>query len=279
MQKLLVTGCVLTVLAGCSNPRPAVTAEPASPLAARAAAPGVPTYRFVTGKHRSTLGSQAFLGELATCWLPAMARLQGSAGMVAYFSALPLAGDSRLPDEVGLAAYESEAAAERAERSPEVVALAEALYDAPGTLRKHVLPLTPELGAGSAFDALQQPTDWQGGFTTFFIGARHAELPPAEFLRRLGGQVQRERQAFLGQGLRAYVFMATPDHKLSYMHWADMAAFGRAMESLEGKAVIAESQALMRTVQFASAREFRGTLAPGQIVMLKLEGDAGSPRR
>lgn len=279
MQKLLATGCVLALLAGCSNPLPAVTAEPPSPLAARAATRGVPTYRFVTGKRRSTLGIPAFLGDLATRWLPAMARLQDSAGMIAYFSALPPAGDSRLPDEVGLAAYESEAAAENAERGPEFVALAAALYDAPGTLRAHVQPLTPELGAGSAFDVLQQPTDWQGGFTTFFIGARHAELPSAEFLRRLGGQVQRERRAFLGQGLRAYVFMATPDHKLSYMHWADMAAFGRAMESLEGKAVVAESRALMRTVQFASAREFGGPLASGQIVFLKPEGDAGNPTR
>lgn len=278
MQKLLATGCVLALLAGCSIP----VTGPAADRPVRATASDratVPAYRFITGTRRSALSSEAFLGLFASQWLPALATHQGPEGLVAYFSALPPAGDPRLPDEVALAAYESEAAADRAWSSQALDPVAATLFDARRTIRSRVSPLPPALAAGEAYDVLQTAADWRGGFTTCFIGARHAEVPPAAFAQALAGQVQRERQAFLGQGLRAYVFMVTPDHKLSFMQWTDMKAFGRAMESPEGKAVVVESQALMRTVQFASARDLRLPLAPGQVIRLDPAGAAGTPDR
>lgn len=277
MQKLLAAGCAVALLAGCMSDLSSVFPGD-RPFAAAAARKGVPSYRFIRGMRRPALGQPAFLAEVANRWLPSMAARKGD--LVAYLTAIPPGGEAGLPDEVALAAYESEAAHDRVWQSPAGAALTDlqgTLYDRASTTPERVQPLPAVLGTEGAFDALQQPTNWQGGVTTFFIGARQPAVPAGEFLERLSAQVHRERQAFGGQGLSGYVFMATPDYKLSFMQWPDLATFSRAMTSPEGQEVVAESRRLMRTVQFARVADFRGALAPGQVVSLPLPVGAAGP--
>lgn len=278
MPKTYVAALLLVVLAGCSLPLPNAPAGDRQAAASASDRFVAPAYRFILGKRRSDLAQPAFLAAMASRWLPAMGALQAAGGLEGYLSALPPAVEQGLPDEVALAAYASETAYTHAWETAEgraATALTATLFEAAGTTAVRVVPLPGALAAGGAFDALGAPIDWKAGFTTFFIGQRHEALPAADFLQRLHAQVGRERAAFAPQGLRGYVFMATRDHKLSFMNWPDMAAFGRAMASAEGKAVAAESQQLMRTVQFAGATSFRGSVEAGKVV--RIEGTTRDP--
>lgn len=264
IRPLLVAG-LLTLLGGCMPPLAGGLASD-RPVAARDHA-GAPAYRFIRSVRRPALLPPDFHAALASRWLPALSARHGPDGLSAYISALPPAAEAGLPDEVALAACGSEAAHEGTWAG--LAAAGEALFDPSQTERARVVPLAAELVAGTAYDVLQRPADWQEGFTTFFIGERQSDVPADDFLRRLRGQVGRERAAFAAQGLEGYVFLATRDHKLSFMHWPDMQAFGRAMASPEGQAVAAESRRLMRTVQFAGAAAFQGGLAAGRVVRLR----------
>lgn len=269
MHLRLAATCLMLSLAGCQAPAAAPVLGDGAPGAAARDVAGGPVYRFLRGQ-RSGEDMPTFVAGLATRWLPAMCALRAPDGLVGYLSAVPTATEPGMPDEVALAAYASEQARRRAWSTPAGLAatgLRSGLYAA--TSREvAVVPFAGALTDQGAYDVLAAPTDWATGFTTFFIGRRQESVAPGDFPVRLHAQVRRERAAFAPMGLRGYVFMATTDTKLSFMHWTDMAAFGRAMASAEGQAVAAESRALMRTVQFAGATPFKGAIAPGQVVTL-----------
>lgn len=261
---------LLALTAGCAPLAGGVAGSKPTPVTARAA--GVPAYRFVRAPRASSLAPEAFAADLAGRWLPSLPRLHG---LVSYVSAMPPAS-AGLPDEIALVAYESPEAHDQAwasEQGRRLASLQGALFAAGRMVSTPVdaWPATGAIAAEVPYDVMRLPTDWQSGYTTWFIGRRRAEVPAGDFLARLGAQVARERAAFAGKGLSGYVFLATEEYKLSFMHWDDMAAFGRAMQSSEGQAVVGESQALMRTVQFASAAGFRGAIAPGRVVTLHFE--------
>ncbi|HEY9854811.1 MAG TPA: hypothetical protein V6D05_03670 [Stenomitos sp.] len=274
MKKLLAACAAIALLAGCSSSALIGMGPVASPVAAAAReTAGVPTYRFVHGVRRATLSASTFAHDLTTRWLPAVNALQGSGALVSYVSAMPPSGMADFPDAIALAAYESPEAYDRARASAAgktLQALEAALFDRDRTVESVPVAWSAStaLEPAVAYDVMGRPTEWHGGVTTFFIGRRQEAVPAAEFLSRLTGQVRRERQAFEGQGLTGYVFWASADYKVSFMHWTDLAAFGRAMQSPQGQAVVADSQALMQTVQFVRAAQ--GPIAPGQAVTLSL---------
>lgn len=275
MPRTLVAALLLVLLAGCSHPLPNGLAGDRATGATAHDRALAPSYRFILGKRRPELAQTSFLAAMAARWLPAVTAMQAPDGLTGYVSAVPPAAETGLPDEVALAVYASEAAYLRTwdtAAGRDATTLAATLFDPTNTRTTRVVPLPGGLVAGDACDALGAPVDWQQGFTTFFIGRRHDDLSSADFLRSLHAQVDRERAAFGPHGLRGYVFMATRDHKLSFMNWPDMATFGRAMASPEGQEVAADSRRLMRTVQFAGATGFRGTVEAGKAVRLEGAG-------
>lgn len=275
MKKLLAACGVVALAAGCMAPGTGLVATGNRPAIAVALKSGVPAYRFVRGARRPSLGA-TFAGELGARWFPGMASLLAPEGLVSYVSALPPSGTPDLPDEMALAAYESPAVHDQAWASAggqTLRALQGTLFDLDRTVSTPAVrwSATAPLEAEVPYDVMQQPTDWQEGVTTFFIGRREDAVPAADFLSRLAGQVRRERRAFEGQGLNGYVFWATPDYKVSFMHWTDLAAFGRAMQSPQGQEVVADSRGLMQAVLWTRAMAGPGAIAPGQAMALRFE--------
>ncbi|MEZ0372892.1 MAG: hypothetical protein ACAI44_27620, partial [Candidatus Sericytochromatia bacterium] len=188
---------ILLVLA--TGPNLPATATPAIPQLKS----GVPLYRVFRGFRRADITHEAFVQDLQTRFIPAVARTHAKNGLVAYLPALPPEPHPpTLPDEVAIILYESEPVYQQAKATPEgqaYSALHWEIFDKQRSRSVTAVSLEStqnRLQADVGYDLMQLPTDWQQGHSTFFIGWRQRGVPVADFLPRLTAHVKHVKTAF-----------------------------------------------------------------------------------
>jgi hypothetical protein len=241
-----------------------------------AQAASAPYYRFFRGVKRAELTEAQFLKALSEKFIPALPEIFGKIGLSGYLPVVPpLLKPAGFPDEIALVAYESEAVYQKIRATPQGIAYGNMhwqIFDKNLTQPGAAVALPANLAvlqSGVAYDVVNQPLDWQAGYTTFYIGTRKPVVPSAEFLPWLTHHVRQFSQSFARIGLRGYVMLGTEDYEIAFVNWDSKPAFDRAMSSPFGKPIFDEAGKYLDTRMFQGTTDFAGRAEPGQAYLVR----------
>ncbi len=132
-----------------------------------------------------------------------------------------------------------------------IEALTERLIKSRGRTQPWKVEARESMRINPLYDAATAPTDWKSGYTTVFIGRR---LPSEHaFLAHLQTHVDDVRRSFGPMGLRGYVLYATAEHEFAIQNLVSAEAAQRALESAEGKRIVADAATFFDFVLFKQA--------------------------
>ena len=121
------------------------------------------------------------------------------------------------------------------------------------------------------YDVLQKPTDWQCGYSTFFVGTKLDNVKSADFLPGLTKHVNLVRSTFEPVGLKGYIVVGNENMEIAFMNWSSKAAADRAMSSPAGKNVVNDAGKIMKPYQFTGAVNFKNDISAGKFVNVKFQ--------
>lgn len=183
--------------------------------------------RVFRGTRLAALDRNTFINKLETVFMPMTIQMQRLYGLSAYLPAIfPVSAELGLPDELALVFYRTQDSYHEAKRcvgGRAYSALHELVFDMRASGSDFPQLFDGEVRADTPYHLFDRSVDWQSGTPRLFLGKRLDEVPPEEFLQKVGSLAARTQQA--PGSLDAAIFCANPNWVAWWEHFPESPSY------------------------------------------------------